>query len=134
MKNTQFTEGNTSGKGRPKGSPNRTTHEMREAIKAIIDKQLDRLEEDLSKMTPRNRWDIVTKLSSYVIPTLTKNDNHNISDTTMKIMVEYVEGHAPDQQLPHGDTAPQLDAPTPPTSLATPMIDMIENQQNKGAK
>ena len=54
--------------GRPKGKPNRVTGEVREWIRALIDKQRPQLEKDLKALDSAERWRIIEKLMSYVVP------------------------------------------------------------------
>lgn len=54
--------------GRQKGTPNRTTKETREALKRIIDSELENLPELFESMKPYQRADILTKLVQYVLP------------------------------------------------------------------
>ena len=58
--------------GRQKGTPNRTTKETREALKQIIDSELDNLPKLMEAMKPYQRADVITKLIQYVLP---KPDN-----------------------------------------------------------
>lgn len=63
------TKGKTNNpNGRPKGKPNKVTGEVREWIKAIIEKQRPQLERDLKALEPAERWRIVEKLMQYVVP------------------------------------------------------------------
>lgn len=55
-------------KGRPKGSLNRTTSELKEAIKTILDTELEKVQEHLEQLEPKERLDFVTKLLPYVVP------------------------------------------------------------------
>lgn len=87
---TQFKKGQSGNpNGRKKGVKNRTTEEMRVFIQQVVDKNYDRLEEDLDSMNPTNRWLIIQKLSNYFMPTLSKNDNQNNNSGEITIKVEY---------------------------------------------
>lgn len=55
-------------KGRPKGSLNRTTSELKEAIKTILDTELEKVQEHLEQLEPKERLDFMTKLLPYVMP------------------------------------------------------------------
>lgn len=83
--------------GRPKGSKNRTTEEIRTFIQMIVDKNLDNLEADLERMNPTNRWIIIDKISKYFMPTLSKNDNNNFNTGDITIKVKYDEPPAPNK-------------------------------------
>ncbi|MBE6314143.1 MAG: hypothetical protein E7079_04230 [Bacteroidales bacterium] len=54
--------------GRPKGSKNKVTTEVRDWISKVIDKQRPQLEKDLKLLEPAERWRIIEKLMSYVVP------------------------------------------------------------------
>lgn len=54
--------------GRPKGSKNKVTTEVRAWISKVIDKQRPQLEKDLRLLEPAERWRIIEKLMSYVVP------------------------------------------------------------------
>jgi len=87
---TSFKTGETGNrKGRPKGSKNRSTTEIRNFIQKVVDNNLSNLETDLAAMNPTNRWIIIDKITKYFLPALTKNDNNNINDGEIQINVVY---------------------------------------------
>jgi len=55
-------------KGRPKGSPNKITTDLRKWISEIIVNNTDQLNKDLKEMAPVERWRIIERLLNYVIP------------------------------------------------------------------
>lgn len=88
---TSFTPGSPKIGGRQKGTPNRTTQEMRDMIQQVMDKNLSNLESDLEQMNATSRWMILQKLATYFMPTLTKNDNHNENSGKMSIIIKYAD-------------------------------------------
>lgn len=56
--------------GRPKGTPNKITADLRLKINAIVEKQIDNIEADLMALEPKERLQIVEKLISYCVPKL----------------------------------------------------------------
>ena len=62
--------------GRIKGTPNKVTKEIRESYQLLIEKSLDRLESDLMELTPKERIEVLIKLSEYVIPKLNKIESN----------------------------------------------------------
>lgn len=54
--------------GRPKGTPNKITTDMRGWLSAIIDKNRKQMERDLKKLDPKDRLQILEKMMQYVIP------------------------------------------------------------------
>jgi len=54
--------------GRPKGTPNRTTTEMKTWLSGLIDKNRRQIEKDLKKLEPHQRVAIFEKLLAYITP------------------------------------------------------------------
>lgn len=55
-------------KGRPKGTPNKVTTELKEWVNKLIDDNREQLEKDLKHLYPQERWRVMEKLMSYVLP------------------------------------------------------------------
>lgn len=56
--------------GRVQGTPNAITADLRLKINAIVEKQIDNIEQDLQSLEPMQRLQIVEKLISYCVPKL----------------------------------------------------------------
>lgn len=69
--NGQFTKGNKGG-GRPKGSTNKNTTELRERISLLLDENWDDIQNDLKSLTPKERIDAYIKLLEYSLPKLNR--------------------------------------------------------------
>lgn len=54
--------------GRPKGTPNKVTQNMREWIAALIDNNREQIEEDLKALEPKERVQMLERLMQYVVP------------------------------------------------------------------
>ena len=76
--------------GRKLGTPNKTTAELRQTIKAIIESQFENIINDIALLKPYQRLDIITKLLPFAIPKLMPNENDKIENE--KIEVVFVEG------------------------------------------
>ncbi|MDB0599877.1 hypothetical protein PL373_01655 [Tenacibaculum maritimum] len=69
---------NTTGKkfgGRKKGTPNKTTKEIRDSFQFIIDKNLNNLDKWLNKIgkdNPEKAITLILNISEYVLPKLNK--------------------------------------------------------------
>ena len=48
------------------------TMTIKQAIANVVAGQLEMLEIDLAAMAPKDRWDVITKLSEYAIPKLAR--------------------------------------------------------------
>ena len=71
---------NTTGKkfgGREKGTPNRLTKELRSVLKDIVYQELEKIEERLNELEPKERLELVLKLMPYTLP-----KENSISHTT----------------------------------------------------
>ena len=56
--------------GRPKGSQNKKLPEVRVAFKDLIQNNLEKLQNDLEQLSPRDRIRVIIELAKFVIPTL----------------------------------------------------------------
>lgn len=78
--------------GRPKGTPNKVTTELRSWIAQLIDNNRDQLERDLKKLGPRERWAVIEKLMQYTIPRLQnvegKFDLNNLTEEQLDIVID----------------------------------------------
>lgn len=54
--------------GRDQGTPNKLTKELREALKTIIDSEIEILPQLLEKMKPEKRAEILSRLLPFVLP------------------------------------------------------------------
>jgi pheromone shutdown protein TraB len=54
--------------GRPKGSINKTSAEIKAAIRQILSNQLEGVESLLDELTPKDKVDALIKLLPYIIP------------------------------------------------------------------
>ena len=54
--------------GRPKGTPNKVTSDLKEWINALINRNLSGIEKDLKGLEPKERLQIFEKLMQYVVP------------------------------------------------------------------
>ena len=67
-------------KGRPKGSRNKSTKELRAIITSLFEEQIDQIREDLAELEPRYRLKFLTDLLPYVIPRLQNITQTNVND------------------------------------------------------
>lgn len=54
--------------GRPKGTPNKVTTELKTWVQKLIDNNRAQLEKDLKQLEPKERWAVIEKMMSYTIP------------------------------------------------------------------
>jgi len=62
----------TSGnpKGKPKGATNKNTKELRGKISLILNNNIDKVEQDLKQLQPKDRLNVLLQLMKFVIPQL----------------------------------------------------------------
>jgi len=54
--------------GRPKGTPNKTTTEIKERFQLLLENNIDRLQSDFDKLQPNERIRYFLDLASFVVP------------------------------------------------------------------
>lgn len=87
-KNGQLTKGAIlNPKGRPKGTPNKATAELKELIKTFVENEIEEVENLLIELTPKERLDILCKLLPYVLPKQTEL----ISDSDRTVTINFKE-------------------------------------------
>ncbi len=67
----------TNPKGRPKGKPNKTTAEIREAYQKLVEDNLTNMTEWLTQVAaenPEKAMELMLKLSEYMIPKLARQE------------------------------------------------------------
>nr|WP_153841181.1 hypothetical protein [Ornithobacterium rhinotracheale] len=68
-----------------KGVKNKTTQEIREAFKLLLDENLEQLRQDLKELEPQQRVKMILELSKFVIPTLKSTELTAEGDTGVGI-------------------------------------------------
>lgn len=78
--------------GRPKGSPNRVTGELREWISNFISNNKDLIQQDFNTLDPKDRIMMFEKLLKYALPTLQStslsNDFEKLTDEQLDKIID----------------------------------------------
>ena len=88
--------------GRTKGTPNKTTREIREYFQNLINSNLDLLDQDLKSLEPLQRLKMIIELSKFVVPTLKATDlslRDNDDDNFNKIVVKRIIVNSDDKRI-----------------------------------
>ena len=84
----KFEKGNTMGKGRPKGSLNRSTEQAKLTLSRLANKGLDNISEDIEqirKTNPVKAAELYIKILEYVVPKLKAVDMKVEGDIKQRI-------------------------------------------------
>lgn len=73
-------KGTINTNGRPKGSKNKNTTEIREQFQQLVNSNLEQLNEDLQALKPLDRLKIIIDLAKFVVPTLKAVEINDVSD------------------------------------------------------
>ena len=82
----RFAEGN---EGRPKGSVNKSSNEIREAFQMLLEDNLPTLKRDISSLEPKERVKFMLDLASFIIPKMKAIDVK--SENTETITIDFNE-------------------------------------------
>ena len=84
-------------KGRTKGTPNRTTKQLRESITSFLDNNFQRLENDFELLTPRDRIKFYCDLLQYGLPNLQtvqlETDFDHLTDTELDKIINELKSN-----------------------------------------
>jgi hypothetical protein len=58
--------------GRPPGSENRATKEIRVILKSVLGRELEQLPDIMDKLEPRDRVDMICKMLKFIMPPISK--------------------------------------------------------------
>jgi hypothetical protein len=82
-------------KGRPKGSPNKSTALAREAIAKFVDSNADKLQQWLDeiamneKLGPKVAFDCFMQVAEYHVPKLARTEHTSPQDEPVKVIHEH---------------------------------------------
>jgi len=60
--------------GRPKGTANKVTNELREKFTQLLEANFEKLQTDIDALEPKDRIKTILELSKFVLPTLKSTD------------------------------------------------------------
>ena len=81
----RFAEGN---EGRPKGSVGKSNKKIRDTFQLLLENNLEKIEEDLNELEPKDRIKLLLDLSSFIIPKMKSVD---LTDKTETITIDFNE-------------------------------------------
>ena len=78
----RFAEGN---EGRPKGSVNKSSNEIRETFQLLLENNIEKIQEDLNELEPKDRIKLLLDLSNFIIPKMKSVDLKSDVEETITI-------------------------------------------------
>ena len=63
----RFAEGN---EGRPKGSVGKSNNKIRDTFQLLLENNIEKIQEDLNELAPKDRIKLLLDLSNYILPKL----------------------------------------------------------------
>lgn len=88
--------------GRPKGTPNKVTADLRQWICNFIDENREQIRKDWQKLEPKERLAMFEKLLKYALPTLQATthevDFERLSDEQLDYIIESLKRSGNEQE------------------------------------
>lgn len=76
--------------GRPKGSPNKATKQLRELVSDLVQREFENVDTLLLQLEPKERAKFLTDLMKYVLPSLSSiNMEATVDQRVTQIEVKY---------------------------------------------
>jgi len=76
--------------GRPKGTRNRTTLQLQNALKAFIDANLDNLQKQYNQIEPLQKLIFFEKLLKYIMPAKTQVDFNKLAPEDIEEIISQI--------------------------------------------
>ncbi len=88
----KFKPGNPGG-GRPKGSKNKSSENIRGFFSDFLEKHISELNEAFNELEAREKFKVLLDMAKYVIPVLRSQDNiiYDLSDDLFNEVVEQIK-------------------------------------------
>lgn len=78
--------------GRKAGTPNKITQDLREKFKFLIEDNMDKLQNDIEQLEPKDRIKAIIDLSRFVLPTLRATDIKTNTDNFTPTIINLGNG------------------------------------------
>ena len=78
--------------GRKAGTPNKITKDLREKFKLIVEDNLNKLQNDIEQLEPKDRIKVIIDLSKFVLPTLRATDIKTNTDNFTPTIINLGNG------------------------------------------
>lgn len=78
--------------GRPKGSKNKSTQELKEMVNTFISNNADQFQADFKKLDPKDRVMLYEKMLKYVLPTQQKMEIYPPVESQMERITLVIKG------------------------------------------
>ena len=88
MRNEDGTFGKNNS-GRPKGSVNKSSNEIRETFQLLLSNNLEKIQDDLNELEAKDRIKLLLDLASFIIPKMKSVDLK--ADKTETILIDFSE-------------------------------------------
>ena len=76
--------------GRKAGTPNKVTSEVREQFQHLLENNIDKMQNDIEQLEPKDRLKVMIELSKFVIPTLKATEfKQDIGHTIEPIIFQF---------------------------------------------
>ncbi len=84
--------------GRPKGSPNKTTSEIKNLMQSFISENIDKLQNDFDSLEPKDRLAFFERALRFILPTQQSQDINlnSLSEDELDLLIERITNNLKD--------------------------------------
>lgn len=87
----KFKKGKPKTGGRAKGTPNKTTEQLRSMVMDFVSDNMANIQKDFDQLQPRERIKVISDMMKFVLPTLRAMEKHEAPQGVDEIKITFCD-------------------------------------------
>jgi hypothetical protein len=88
---SKFKKGKPKTGGRSKGTPNKTTEQLRSMVMNFVSENMENIQKDFDQLQPRERIKVISDMMKFVLPTLRAMEQYETPRGVDEIKISFSE-------------------------------------------